>query len=239
MYVYVRVVLVQYLLGNFRLKDYQSGSGISANASRLSGISSNTVMPVSDAKLQWYVQQWGMEGMPQGAAWAKEWAEVCETQTWFATVKMITYVYDGVQGILLLESTPASTAKYKENSEVFQQGGLVDDPYWMYFNSSFYPGLSFLNFRGMVDGHKSVRPLGPFGDLVDRELESNVWRQQYCAVGEGYYLGSFRRLLSEVLKAPFWAEILFGHSKQQYACLDAYIRILAYGMTPWRDHVEK
>ena len=75
-----------------------------------------------DADIHWYVEQWDMQGMPDAFGYAKAWAELCANETWFANAFKAPYVFDGSPGILLLESSAASTRRYKENSEFFNRG---------------------------------------------------------------------------------------------------------------------
>ena len=103
--------------------------------------------------------------------------------------------------MLLLESSPTSTGKCKDNFHVCNKGGIITDPYWLYLEGSFYPYLAFLNFRGSIEGKRKGIGLGQQGHLMDRAIGSNTWRQRYCTVQERYTLESFRRMLSEVCRA--------------------------------------
>jgi hypothetical protein len=182
-----------------------------------------------DADIHWYVEKWDMQGMPDAFGYAKAWAELCARETWYAYAFKVPFVFGGSPGILLLESSAASTRKYKENMELFNAGGIITDPYWLYFTSSFFPYLSFLNFHGMTDGQGSCITLAPLGVLLDGALGHNTWRQEYCTVTVGYYLENFRRMLCEVCEAKHWAEIVIGRSQAKYACLDAYVKVVSHG----------
>ena len=104
-----------------------------------------TKLSVED--VQWYVQFCGMQAMADCMAWAQAWAELCINASWISSCFEVAYVYDNTPGMLLLESSPTSTGKYEENFKVFNDGGIITEPYWLYLEASFYPYLFFFELQ--------------------------------------------------------------------------------------------
>ena len=119
--------------------------------------------------------------------------------------------FEGARGMMLMESKPESTRKYKENHLTFQEGGIITDPHWMYYKLMWFPGLTLLNCGGLAHGRIAGRAVEMCaGDLFDIFFGGPIWRQTYVAIREGYFLESFRRLLSEKLGAYSWLELTAG-----------------------------
>ena len=139
--------------------------------------------------------------------------------------------FERARGIMLVESTPESTRKYKENYLTFQGGGIITDPDWMYYRLMWFSGLTLLNFGGLAHGRIAGRATEMcVGDLFDILFGGPVWRQTYGAINENCFLEGFRRLLREKLGAYNWLELTISRSYIVYAALDVYVKVVSHGM---------
>ena len=161
----------------------------------------------------------------------KAWADLCGSERWYSSCFLVPMEFEGANGIMLMESTAASTAKYKENYAAFQAGTTITDPHWMYYTLMWFPGLTLLNFGGLAHGRIEGRALQMrVGELFDVLFNGTTWRQEYAWIREGYFLASLRRLIRERLNAYNWLELTIGRSYIAYAALDVYVKVVSYQM---------
>ena len=93
--------------------------------------------------------------------------------------------------------------------------------------------LSVLNVAGITspEYHGRLLPF-QFGQLIDQvfnDKEPN-WRREFCMITSGRFLDSLRKLLGEGMGVANWVEITVGRSREAYAALDFYVRVVSASM---------
>ncbi len=204
------------------------GSGVCASMT-----SNHDALAAANEDFERKVWQWGMQDK---RADAKHWYDMVNENRYYALGLLVPWVRDGVSGMLLAESTPASTRMMHQHQEENKAGCIIMDPYWKYYKVWWFQGLAFLNFSGMSDAaYEGVQLLQNLGSiLADMCRVHNVDFQEYCNVYYGCFNDRLRELLAR-LGIRLWCHIAAGRSFSGYASLDVYIKVFAPGMDNPRD----
>ena len=172
---------------------------------------------------------WDMAPGQQNAVFA--WIKYLWESRWFASAVYFQYAWNGVPGVFLCVSTPASTRQSKQNG---MANGGVDFPEYFLFDVYFYANLVFGHYHGFRDG--DALHLGTLMDVL-QSLCSDVgiatWRQ-HAVVRPGGWIYAGLRMLFEYLRVPIFAEVVSGLSYRRFASLDVYVAMYtsAMGMQP-------
>ncbi len=90
--------------------------------------------------------------------------------------------------------------------------------------------MALLNVAGLAR-QTGIR-LGVFQDFLAEQCAQRGcpgWREKYCCIRRGAYLGTLRQMFSEVFGLQHWLEWTSGYSWHHYAVLDLYLRIMSHG----------
>ena len=98
----------------------------------------------------------------------------------------VPYLLDGQQGILLACSTAESARVCAVNYQMYEAGGVIRNPYWLYFAVWWFPELAMMNWRGITEGRyrgeqMSELTLGNLLDVVFAARDQPDWRER-CAM---------------------------------------------------------
>ena len=87
---------------------------------------------LADANEDFEQKVW-QRGMQDHHANAKHWYDLVDKERFYAMGLLVPWVINGVSGMLLAESTPASTSMMHKHEEDNRAGRIIVDPYWKYF----------------------------------------------------------------------------------------------------------
>ena len=185
--------------------------------------------------------EWGMHEhdgsvTPAAMTAAAEYMQYLHHGSNYAIQIMFAFSQGGMQGVMLLCSTPESCAQDNENTQRIAQNLQVFRVGWMLFHVWWYPGLQLLNFRGMTDfettGGVSVGTVEQVFDAEWRRRDQATWQLVYGIPrpGEEYY-GMLFNMLRD-LGIPFFILATSGYSWREYRALDVYLRPFVFGQPP-------
>ena len=185
---------------------------------------------VSDARVYGRMAAWGMYGnddSTEPGVWAdaKEYLLRTYKEAWYGVAFVLPYTLSECDGVLVVFSNSRSKKVYLHNERKLREGIVIDDPHWLYYEIYFVPGISMMNLGDLCRGRRlDIR----MGDLIDERTGSQVWRQEYCSVvGGEFHHSRLRRVFHEVFRCPYWTELKIGLSRQQYRCLDVYMKLVS------------
>ena len=94
-------------------------------------------------------QQW-LWGMPQDAAGyeaTRVWMQYVAYNTRFVCGVQLKFTYEGVDGLLILQTDEAGVQQYNHNEYLRKQQGGVQPvaPDWYFWHAYWYPGLELLS----------------------------------------------------------------------------------------------
>ena len=185
--------------------------------------------------------QWGM-GEPDGSVSVEALTAADQYMTHlrdgsnFAVQLMFAYTLDGIQGALLLHSTPESCIQDNDNTQRVSQNLAVFKVGWMMFKVWWYPGKVLLNFAGMTAwGSTGGICKGTVEEVFGAEWNLRglpTWHIVYGIPrpGDQYYDLLFAMLHD--LGMPFYILATSGYSWRGYRALDVYLRPFVYGQPP-------
>ena len=123
--------------------------------------------------------EWGMHEhdgrvTPAAMTAAAEYMQYLHHGSNYAIQIMFAFRQGGMQGVMLLCSTPESCAQDNENTQRIAQNLQVFRVGWMLFHVWWYPGLQLLNFHGMT----AFATTGGVSQGTVEEAFDAVWRQR-------------------------------------------------------------
>ena len=131
-------------------------------------------------------------------------------------------------------STNQTSSLENQHKILNEQGIIVTEPSWLWYEVWWFRGMAFLNWYGITDpAHQGVF-VGYLGDVLHRLCSSqgmSQWRSQYCHIQHGQYRQGLRNLLPR-LGIHNWCEITSGLSWRAYCGLDVYLRVFSNNMPP-------
>ena len=172
------------------------------------------------------LEAWGIDDSnEEQVSKARAWIRHLMVVTYYAKAYLLPYAMNGVSGVLVFQTTPASTRYYNQNMQHVSSGGYsISHPSWLHLAVSFFPGMALFEFcrlgssGGYLGAASEVLP-----DLFARHGITKAL-QSYGSISSAYEHSMLRQVFRD-MGIPVWLEIVSGLSWKALYGIDVYLKV--------------
>ena len=169
---------------------------------------------------------WGIDDSEEEqVSMARAWIQHLTVFTYYAKAYLLPYVMNGVSGVFVFQTTPASTTYYNQNMKHMSSGGSsISSPSWLHLAVSLVPGMALFEFcrLGSLGGYLGYA----FAVLPDLFARHGITKalQSYGSISSAYEHSMLREVFRD-MGIPVWLEIVSGLSWKALYGIDVYLKV--------------